>query len=64
MLSVPALVIATKIDKLRRSQRGRQLRKIRQGHGLSADQLIPFSAVTGEGRQDVMRVVAEVTKGA
>lgn len=54
---VPALVVATKIDKLKRSQRGRQLKKIRQGHGLSPAQLIPFSAVTGEGRDDVWEVL-------
>jgi GTP-binding protein len=50
---IPTLVVATKVDKLKRSKRGAQLKKIRIGHGLDFEQLIPFSSLNGEGREEV-----------
>lgn len=50
---IPTLVVATKVDKLKRSKRGAQLKKIRVGHGLDFEQLIPFSSLNGEGREEV-----------
>jgi len=44
------LVVATKIDKLKRSQRARHLAAIRQGFDLDPEALLPFSSVTREGR--------------
>jgi GTP-binding protein len=48
--SIPSLVVATKIDKLKRSQRARHLARLREGFGLPKDQPVAFSALTGEGR--------------
>lgn len=50
---IPTLVVATKVDKLKRSKRGAQLKKIREGHGLDFEQLIAFSSLNGEGREEV-----------
>ena len=48
------VVIATKLDKINRSQRAKQLKTIRQGLGMGAeDILIPFSAETKEGREEI-----------
>jgi GTP-binding protein len=47
---VPSLVVATKVDKLKKSQRGKQLAALRREFSLPAGQPLPFSSVTGEGR--------------
>jgi len=50
---VPSLVVATKIDKLKRSQRQKNLAKIRREFQLPPGQPVPFSSVTREGRDEV-----------
>lgn len=57
---IPTLVVATKVDKLKRSKRGAQLKKIRVGHGLSFEQLIAFSSVNGEGRDEVWDAIEAI----
>lgn len=48
------VIIATKADKIKRSQLARQVKVIREGLGLSAqDVLIPFSAETKQGREEI-----------
>ena len=52
------VVIATKLDKINRSQRAKQLKAIRQGLGMGAeDILIPFSAETKEGREEIWKLL-------
>ena len=52
------VVIATKLDKINRSQRAKQLKTIRQGLGMGAeDILIPFSAETKEGREEIWELL-------
>ena len=52
------VVIATKLDKINRSQRAKQLKAIRQGLGMGAeDILIPFSAETKEGREEIWELL-------
>ena len=52
------VVIATKLDKINRSQRAKQLKTIRQGLGMGAeDILIPFSAETKEGREKIWELL-------
>jgi len=58
---VPTLVVATKVDKLKRSQRARQLDHIRRDLDLGDDGLlIPFSSVTREGVQELWRVIEDL----
>ena len=52
-LGVPTVVVLTKIDKLRPSERRRRLAELSQSLQLDDDQMISFSAVTGEGRNDL-----------
>jgi len=55
---VPTLIVATKIDKLKRSERAARLTAIRQKLELDGDALvIPFSSVTGEGVRPVWDVI-------
>lgn len=52
-LGVPTIVVLTKIDKLRASERRERLPLLGKMLGLDDDQMIAFSAVTGEGRDDL-----------
>lgn len=52
------IIIATKLDKLKRSQVQRAVKEVREGLGLrSDDYLIPFSAQTKQGRDEIWRVM-------
>jgi GTP-binding protein len=54
------IVVATKVDKLKMSERVRALSRLREGLGLSAgDEFIPYSSVTGEGRDRLWRALKE-----
>lgn len=58
---VPTLIVATKSDKLKRSQRNACWKAIRESLELDEDALIiPFSAVTQEGRGDIWNVIEEL----
>ena len=58
---VPTLLVATKIDKLKRSERKRNLERIRESLALSEEALIvPFSVVTGEGKKELWSVIEEL----
>jgi GTP-binding protein len=52
-IGVPTVVVLTKIDKLRPSERKKRITDISASLGLDEDQVVPFSAVTGEGRNDL-----------
>jgi GTP-binding protein len=52
-LAVPTLIVLTKIDKLRASERKGRIADISRAIGVDEDQIIPFSAVTGEGRNEL-----------
>ena len=50
---VPAVVLATKVDKLRRGERAKAERAL----AVARVPLVPFSAVTGEGVDDAWRAI-------
>jgi GTP-binding protein len=52
-LGTPTLIAATKVDKLRKTERDRRLSELILEAGVEAEQVIPFSAVTGEGRDEL-----------
>ncbi|MBX3180105.1 MAG: ribosome biogenesis GTP-binding protein YihA/YsxC [Candidatus Hydrogenedentes bacterium] len=57
---VPTLVVATKIDKLKRSQRNPAFKSIRETLDLHDDMLVlPFSSETKEGVKELWQVIAE-----
>lgn len=54
------IIIATKLDKLKRSQVAKQVKQIRQGLGMKKeDRLIPFSAETKQGRDEIWAILEE-----
>lgn len=56
------MIIATKLDKLKRSQIEKCIREVRQGLGLQSDDiLIPFSSVTRQGREEIWRLMDDLT---
>ena len=58
---VPTLVVATKVDKLKRSERKSRLEGVREVLGLDEDALIvPFSAQTGEGKRALWSVIDDL----
>lgn len=54
------IIIATKLDKLKRSQVAKQVKQIRQGLGMKKeDILIPFSTETKQGREEIWAILEE-----
>ena len=56
-VGVPTLFALTKIDKLTASQRKARIAAVVDALETSEDQVIPFSAVTGEGRDELAEAV-------
>ena len=51
---MPALIVLTKVDKLTRTARAAQVRTVVRELGVDPDQVIEFSAVTGEGKDELL----------
>lgn len=52
------IIIATKLDKIKRSQKDKHLKAIRQGLGLMPGTvMIPFSSVSRQGRDEIWQLV-------
>lgn len=52
---IPTQVVATKIDKVSKNKRPAALSEI--GEVLGVDNVVPFSAVTGEGKKQLWRII-------
>ena len=58
------VVIATKLDKINRSQIPKQLKLIRSTLGAESDTLIlPFSAQTKQGRDEIYEILDQILEG-
>ncbi len=56
---IPAVIIATKADKINRSQLNKQLAMIRKELGGAKEPIIPFSKEPGQGYDEVWKVMEE-----
>lgn len=56
-LETPTLVVATKVDKLKAAERDARLAALARAAGLDSEELIPFSAVNGTGRDDLAEAI-------
>jgi GTP-binding protein len=56
-VGVPTMIVMTKTDKLAKVQAATRIAAIVSSLGLDEDQVIPFSAVTGAGRDDLAEAV-------
>ncbi|HET7456495.1 MAG TPA: ribosome biogenesis GTP-binding protein YihA/YsxC [Gemmatimonadaceae bacterium] len=59
-VGVPVVVVVTKIDKLKKQEGVARVAEIARTLSLDPEQVIPFSAVTGEGRDDLAGAVVEI----
>ena len=60
---IPCLVAFAKVDKLSRSQRDRKLQGVAEGGKLAGASFVSFSAVSGEGRDDIWRWILDTLEG-
>lgn len=59
------VIIATKLDKINRSQIQKQVKILRTGLGLEKDDLVfPFSAQTKQGREEIWELIDRLTDEA
>lgn len=59
------IIIATKLDKINRSQIQKQLKLIRTTLGASSDTIIiPFSSTSKQGREEIYEIIDQVMKEA
>ena len=56
------IIIATKLDKINRSQIAKQVKLVKQGLGVDKDTIvIPFSAETKQGREEIYDLIDQLT---
>ncbi len=54
------VIIATKLDKIKRSQIDKQIKLIRTTLGASGVAIIPFSAVSKQGREEIYEIIDKI----
>lgn len=59
-IGVPTIVVATKVDKVKPSQVAARLHALAVSLGIEGEQMIPFSAVTGEGRDELAAAIVDL----
>lgn len=60
---IPHVVVATKMDKLKKQAGRKQVAAIRRGFHLEAGQPIAFSSVTGEGKNTLWNAIEAACRG-
>jgi GTP-binding protein len=63
-LELPALVVLTKSDKLTRTEAKKSITSIIGGIGLGEDQVVPVSAHSGDGMDELLASVGDLLKDA
>ena len=63
-VEVPTIVALTKTDKLSKGAARTQAAEIARALALDPDQVIPFSAVTGEGRVELLEAIVALVDAA
>ncbi len=59
-MEVPAMVVLTKMDKLKQSERKRAVTRTLAALALDEEQLVPFSSKTGEGRDALLAALDDL----
>lgn len=57
------VIIATKLDKIKRSEQAKKLKAVKTGLGAEKCKVIPFSAVTKQGRDEILGLIESVVSG-
>lgn len=59
------IIIATKLDKINRSQIQKQVKLLRETLKAEKDtRIVPFSATTRQGREEIYEIIEEILQGA
>jgi GTP-binding protein len=59
-LGLPTLVVLTKVDKLKKTERQHAIPRAAEALGIEESQLLPFSSKTGEGRDELLEALEEL----
>ena len=59
-IGLPALIVLTKVDKLKKAELERSRARALEALGIEESQLVPFSAKTGEGRDALLAALDEL----
>lgn len=59
-LGIPTIVVATKIDKVPRADRAARMKTLAGQAGVALEQVIPFSAVNSEGRDELAEAIVDL----
>jgi len=59
-IGVPTIVVATKADKVKSSQVAERMLALAVALGIDTEQMIPFSAVTGSGRDELATAIVDL----
>ncbi|MGH7677449.1 MAG: ribosome biogenesis GTP-binding protein YihA/YsxC [Gemmatimonadaceae bacterium] len=59
-LATPSIIVATKVDKVIKAQRAERIAGLAREAGVDLEQIIPFSAMTGEGRDELAEAIVEL----
>jgi GTP-binding protein len=62
--ALPTLVVLTKMDKLKRSERALSVARAQESLGLDESQILPFSSKTGEGREALLDALDDLISAA
>lgn len=62
-VGTPTIIVATKVDKLTKAERAGRVDELARYAGVEIDQVIPFSAVTGEGRDELAEAIVALVGG-
>jgi len=62
-IEMPALIVLTKMDKLRTAEREKRVQAATEQLGIEPEQVVGFSAVTGEGREALMQSIEHLLTG-
>jgi len=59
-IGTPTIVVATKIDKVPRAEQARRVEQLAREAGVELEQVIPFSAVSGDGRDELAGAIVHL----
>ena len=63
-MEVPTIVAVTKVDKLSKAAARQRVAEISRALTLESEQVIPFSAHSGEGRVELLEAITDLIEGA
>ena len=61
--SIEVIIVVTKVDKLSKNKRNKQMAAITRSRGCRREQLIEFSAMTGEGKEELWKRLLKLLEG-